>query len=95
MRANHAIRGYRSRDQARSFCGFSDRTRWHDRCSYPDCMYSLGRVLGQGGNATVYEAVDRKGAKVAIKVLHEMDKDQAARLAREARTTALIRHPNV
>ena len=58
-------------------------------------MYSLGRVLGKGGNATVYSAVDGNGRRVAVKVLHDDDPDQAARLAREARSTQRIHHPNV
>jgi len=60
--------------------------------------YSLGRILGRGGNATVYEAFDRKlGKRVALKVLPDthIDSLSKARFQREARTAAAIRHPNV
>ncbi|MBX3231819.1 MAG: serine/threonine protein kinase [Labilithrix sp.] len=60
--------------------------------------YSLGRILGRGGNATVYEALDRKTRRrVALKVLPEthLDSITKARFSREARTAASIRHPNV
>ena len=60
--------------------------------------YQFGQILGRGGNATVYEAADRKtGKRVAIKVLPDTQHDHmaAARLGREARTGGAIRHPNV
>lgn len=60
--------------------------------------YRLGRVLGQGGNAIVYDAVcGRTRQRVALKVLTAQHNDRraAARLGREARTGGAIRHPNV
>jgi serine/threonine-protein kinase len=60
--------------------------------------YRVGRVLGQGGNAVVYDAVDRRtNQRVALKVLTSRHADRlaAARLGREARTGGAIRHPNV
>jgi serine/threonine-protein kinase len=60
--------------------------------------YRVGRVLGQGGNAIVYDAVDRRtNQRVALKVLTSGHADRlaAARLGREARTGGAIRHPNV
>lgn len=60
--------------------------------------YRVGRVLGQGGNAIVYDAVDRRtNQRVALKVLSSAHHDRlaAARLGREARTGGAIRHPNV
>jgi serine/threonine-protein kinase len=61
--------------------------------------YRLGRILGVGGNATVYEAIDRRSnRRVALKVLSNAQEDHhvaEARLGREARTMEAIRHPNV
>src|ERR1044072_8886844 len=60
--------------------------------------YRVGKVLGQGGNAVVYDAVDvRNNQRVALKVLtaDHADRLAAARLGREARTGGAIRHPNV
>lgn len=61
--------------------------------------YSIVRVIGQGGMATVYEALDIKaGRQVAIKVLSREFADNAALVARfknEVSTTAKIGHPNI
>jgi hypothetical protein len=61
--------------------------------------YRLGRLLGSGGMAEVYEAVDeRLGRRVAVKVLKPSlatDPDAATRFASEARSAARLSHPNV
>lgn len=61
--------------------------------------YVLRAVLGRGGSATVYEALDElTGASVALKVLdpepphREADR---ARMLREVRLTASIGHPAI
>ena len=58
--------------------------------------YRVGRVLGQGGNAVVYDAVDgRTKQRVALKVLtaDHADRLAAARLGREARTRTSLAWP--
>jgi phosphate/phosphite/phosphonate ABC transporter binding protein len=61
--------------------------------------YHLGRVLGEGGMGSVYEAEHRElGAKVAVKLLSETSLTQEkslARFRREAKAMAAIRHENV
>jgi serine/threonine protein kinase len=61
--------------------------------------YQLVRLLGEGGMGTVYEATHRQlGKKVALKTLLPalVGNDEAARrFVREARSSALIDHPNV
>ena len=61
--------------------------------------YRLGRRLGEGGMAVVYEAdhaaLDRR---VAVKILADeftANPDRVERFLREARTASRIRHPNV
>jgi alpha-tubulin suppressor-like RCC1 family protein/tRNA A-37 threonylcarbamoyl transferase component Bud32 len=59
---------------------------------------SLGE-LGRGGTSVVYLARDRVlGREVAIKVIRARfldDEEALARFAREARTAALLQHPNI
>jgi serine/threonine-protein kinase len=61
--------------------------------------YRLGRLLGEGGMGTVYEAEHTGlGSRVAIKLLTERfagDEDALARFRREARASAAVRHENV
>ncbi|HEX6132626.1 MAG TPA: protein kinase [Longimicrobiales bacterium] len=61
--------------------------------------YEITRELGRGGTAIVYHARERElGRDVAIKVVHQIHLDDAeavARLAREARLIARLRHPNI
>jgi hypothetical protein len=61
--------------------------------------YLLARKLATGGMGTVYEGVDeRLGRPVAIKVLKEeltQDSRFVERFGREARSAALLGHPNI
>lgn len=61
--------------------------------------YRLGRLLGRGGMAEVYDALDERLARpVAVKVLRpEMagDPQIRTRFAAEARAAARLAHPNV
>ncbi len=61
--------------------------------------YLVLRVLGQGGMATVYEAVQEEiGRRVAIKVLRQdlsQVPDIATRFIQEARATTQIQHPGI
>ncbi|MFI9721432.1 serine/threonine-protein kinase [Streptomyces sp. NPDC052396] len=60
--------------------------------------YRLGRRIGRGGMGTVWRATDELlGREVAVKELHTEDgAGQRQDLTlREARTVALIKHPNV
>ena len=65
-----------------------------------DGRYELRRVLGQGAEGTVFEAVHRfTGQRVAVKVAAnqlDMGKDwKKVRLLREARALGQMRHPNI
>lgn len=60
--------------------------------------YRLLRVLGRGGLAEVYEALDRDGRRVALKVLRLPEDDQglaAQTLLREARLGEQLVHPGI
>ncbi|MFE2346896.1 protein kinase domain-containing protein [Kitasatospora cineracea] len=61
--------------------------------------YELGEILGVGGMATVYRALDHQlGRPVAVKVLNGGLADDprfAERFAREARSAALLAHPRI
>ncbi|HEY2366618.1 MAG TPA: serine/threonine-protein kinase, partial [Polyangiaceae bacterium] len=65
-----------------------------------DGRYELRRVLGQGAEGTVFEAVHRfTGQRVAVKVaacqLLEGTDWKKVRLLREARALGQMRHPNI
>jgi serine/threonine protein kinase/alpha-tubulin suppressor-like RCC1 family protein len=64
-----------------------------------EAEYEILRELGRGGTAVVYLAREREiGREVAIKVVRATyveDEEAAARLVREARTVAGLRHPNI
>jgi serine/threonine-protein kinase len=61
--------------------------------------YHLGRVLGEGGMARVYDAYDdRLERRVAVKILHsdtEALPGMRERFAQEARLAARLTHPNI
>lgn len=58
--------------------------------------YEIGGVLGRGGMGEVHAAHDRGlGRQVAMKTARASDPGSAARLAREARLTARLEHPNI
>ena len=59
--------------------------------------YTVVATVGRGGNAMVYGAYDRGGAKVAIKVLHpELAVSVAAdRFLREIRYAGQLDHPHI
>jgi len=59
--------------------------------------YEVDTLIGTGGMGAVYRARDtRLNRHVALKVLDAAtDADHLARFAQEARTTALLNHPNV
>ena len=61
--------------------------------------YELEALIGKGGTGEVYRAHDsRLNRRVALKVLapkFTADADRLARFTQEARTTALLNHPNV
>lgn len=58
--------------------------------------YTILRVLGVGGMATVYEAVHRNGRRVAVKILHEelnIHREVRARFVREGYAANAVAHP--
>jgi serine/threonine protein kinase len=58
--------------------------------------YEIVRRIGDGGYGTVYEAFDNaRQETVALKMLHSMGAEAAARLKREFRTLAGLSHPNL
>jgi len=61
--------------------------------------YELHEQLGRGGFGTVYRAIDLTlGREVALKILHPAymaDPDFIERFRREARTVAVLEHPNI
>jgi eukaryotic-like serine/threonine-protein kinase len=64
----------------------------------PRSRYKVGQVIGRGGYAMVYDAIDRETRhRVALKVLMDeaVDDVAIARLEREGRAATSINHPNV
>ena len=65
--------------------------------TFADDRYHVERPLGEGGMGSVFLALDRHlGRRVALKIpqLSE-DPRRRRRFQREARTAALLRHPNI
>jgi len=61
--------------------------------------YHIIKKIGEGGMATVFEAVERvSGQKVAVKILNSNllnDKDISLRFENEATATMMLKHPNI
>src|SRR5258708_24644533 len=61
--------------------------------------YTIQTLVGRGGMANVYEALDEKlGRKAAVKVMrieHDHDDELTQRFIREARAAANLDHPNI
>ncbi len=58
--------------------------------------YELRRLVGKGGMANVYEAVDRQfQRKVAVKVFKREDEEMLRRFIREARLMGSLRHEHL
>ena len=59
--------------------------------------YTLGRSLGVGGMATVYEAVGAAGERVAVKILHaeQLGSEDVRRFKREILALGSLNHPGV
>ena len=64
-----------------------------------DGRYQLTRVVGSGGMATIYAAIDlRLDRQVAVKVMHShlaQDEQFVTRFIREAKAAASLSHPNI
>ncbi len=58
--------------------------------------YVLLKHVGEGGTSTVWAARDETdGSEIALKILKERVSEGQKRLAREARVTAALDHPNI
>src|SRR5215472_1795298 len=58
--------------------------------------YLLGRLVGKGGMANVYEAEDQQvQRKVAVKIFKREDEEMLRRFIREARLMASLRHEHL
>ena len=64
-----------------------------------DGRYQLIRQVGNGGMASIYEALDtRLDRKVAVKIMHPhlaQDEQFVERFIREAKAAASLSHPNI
>ena len=61
-------------------------------------QYRVEGLLGSGGMGEVYQATDRMGRKVALKVLAPRlvaDRQHVARFLQEARAVLALNHPNI
>jgi serine/threonine-protein kinase len=92
------------RDAARDTHGSGDAPHGSDHAPTIDAglisgRYRLGELLGSGGSASVFAAVDvGTGESVALKLLHpHLSQSPAARSAffAEARAAEVLRHPNI
>jgi Protein kinase domain/GAF domain len=83
-----------SPDTRRCRCGTA--TRPAALPLFVNAKFRLQRVLGAGGTGVVYLATDLTlDRKVALKTLPPVRREFAARLRREARAMAAVRHPNL
>lgn len=59
--------------------------------------YTIRSIIGTGGMATVYHAIDQKGREVAIKIPRDdlQNLDFTARFIREVRSLISLKHPHV
>lgn len=60
--------------------------------------FTLGEVLGDGGTATVYRAVDAEGREAAVKIPHLAlieDREFVETFRREAEIGVSLRHPSI
>jgi hypothetical protein len=61
-----------------------------------DGRFTIEQLAGAGGMGQVYRARDRKtGAVVALKVMHDAERLEVERFAREARILATLSHPGI
>ncbi len=61
-----------------------------------DDRYAIEQLAGSGGMGQVYQARDRRtGKTVALKVMHDAEKLESERFAREARILATLAHPGI
>jgi serine/threonine-protein kinase len=61
-------------------------------------QYEVGGLLGSGGMGEVYQATDRMGREVALKVLAPRlvaDRQHVMRFLQEARAVLALNHPNI
>ena len=71
---------------------------YHDGAKIPGTAFTVVRVLGRGGHATVYEIENAIGKRLVAKVIHPHlanRGDFAHRIAEEARTLVQLEHPNI
>jgi hypothetical protein len=102
--------GVEWRDEPAAWCpacgGVASADTRRCRCGTPtkpavlplfvNAKFRLQRLLGAGGAGVVYLATDLGlDRKVAVKTLPPMRREYAARLRREARAMAAVRHPNL
>ncbi len=73
------------------------RANWLDLTGHRVGRYVIGRRLGSGGAAAVYQAYDQvRGISVALKLLPPgADPVSRSRFRQEARTAGALRHPHI
>ncbi|MBI1271891.1 protein kinase [bacterium] len=67
-----------------------------DADNFPTDRYEPIKKLGMGANGEVYLATDKTlGKRVAVKILHTLDRDQLIQFQDEARATSKLNHTNI
>lgn len=67
-----------------------------DADNFPTDRYEPVKKLGMGANGEVYLATDKTlGKRVAVKILHTLDRDQLIQFQDEARATSKLNHTNI